>query len=526
MKENGLSRRSFLKGAALVGASAAAVGLVACDAQAQDKQGEAGSVATFSWDQEADIVVVGLGCAGAAAAIEAATEGASVIVLEKMSEDQAGGDTSCNGGYMIPSCYQAENMVNYSFGEMDLTWAKSIQEEAEKIPEWLLENANVEYDMETETMMHIPGSGPTVYLAITNALSEFDFPILYETSGKKLIIDSATGAVRGVEAEQGSNTIRVRANKAVILTTGSYTANIDLMRELHLPGMNFVSTGAPANTGDGLIMGLSVGAAPMMLGKGVDWDAVAFKKASEEMGTGIAVSARSAGVIVNMAGKRFMNESMSITHNKGDLPFLSYDGAFPVYEGYRNLPFWEVWDDTVIKTAPLGNHIQEECPSNGWTWATAHKVLDWSQNNEAEIAKGWIIKADTIEELATKMSTKTYMGQDIHMDAKVLAETVDTYNGYCETGADSEFFKPAAALKLLATPPFYAAELVPSIMYTIGGLKINANGQTLAYDGQPIARLYSAGNVGQGVQLSPDSIPACMACGKIAARHALALGAW
>jgi succinate dehydrogenase/fumarate reductase flavoprotein subunit len=523
-KRQGLTRRNFVKGLAAGSMSAAALGTLSSCTNGTDTEANASSPDT--WDHEADIVIIGLGCAGAAAAMEVVSSGNEALVLEKMPEETAGGDSACNGGYMTLPCYTATNMVYYSFGEMDLEWAKSIEAEAVKIPNWLLEKADAQYEAGTESDAggFIEGAGRTVYKAIKKGITELNVPVLYETPAKKLIRDFKSGEIKGVQAEQNGKQISIKARKAVLIATGSYTANEDLVKNFHLPGVNYFTTGAPADTGDGLIMGLEAGAALMMMGMSAEWTTFVFKEASEEMGLGISTTG-DAKIIVNMAGKRFMNERQGLSHNKSQLPFLAFDGVFPSYRGYVNLPMFAVYDNTMVNAAPLGIHITETW-STRQTWAAAFGVYDWSVDNNTEIERGWILKADTLEELAAKMTTRNYAGQEVAMDVSSFIDTIEQYNNYCTNEVDPEFGKPVSGLKPLLEPPFYAAELSPALMYTIGGLRVNALGQTLDFSNQPIPRLYSAGNVGQGVQTSPYSIPACMACGTLAARHAVALENW
>jgi succinate dehydrogenase/fumarate reductase flavoprotein subunit len=120
----------------------------------------------------------------------------------------------------------------------------------------------------------------------------------------------------------------------------------------------------------------------------------------------------------------------------------------------------------------------------GW-----HRLVEpyiWSKDNSAEIEKGWIKKADTISELAEK----------IGRDPKVLEETVSRYNRYCEAGEDPDFGREAKLLLPIKTPPYYAMEQTPAVLNTQGGPRRNKHAQIVDPNGDPIPRLYSAGELG------------------------------
>ena len=116
-------------------------------------------------------------------------------------------------------------------------------------------------------------------------------------------------------------------------------------------------------------------------------------------------------------------------------------------------------------------------------WWTIHKLYHWSDDNSAEIDLGWIVKANTIKELAAKMG----------VDSDSLEETVNTYNGYCEIGEDHDFGREKDWLVPIKTPPYYGTELCEPIINTQGGPKHNSRSQVLDINDKPISRLYAAG---------------------------------
>ena len=107
------------------------------------------------------------------------------------------------------------------------------------------------------------------------------------------------------------------------------------------------------------------------------------------------------------------------------------------------------------------------------------------------------------------------------VNAEGLAASVEKWNAGCEAGTDE--FGRLNGLNKLETPPYYAIELIPSSVYTIGGLKSDINSAVLDWEGNPIPRLYCAGNIGQGFAVTPMGVAACMGNGLIAGRHAAGL---
>ena len=137
--------------------------------------------------------------------------------------------------------------------------------------------------------------------------------------------------------------------------------------------------------------------------------------------------------------------------------------------------------------------------------ATAYGGLveDWSEDNAPELEKGYILQADTLEELAEKIN-EDGASDGYALAPAVLADTVATYNGYCAAGEDPEFGRPAEAgqsenLVALGTAPYYAVRLMPSIYNTVGGPRKNAKSQVVKPGGVPIPRLYAAGVFSESV---------------------------
>ncbi len=153
----------------------------------------------------------------------------------------------------------------------------------------------------------------------------------------------------------------------------------------------------------------------------------------------------------------------------------------------------------------------------------------WSSDNSAEIAKGWIKKADTIDGLA-----KLIGGE---MTPEALTATVTRWNGFCDAGVDSDFGRSNARggmnprnLEKIEKPPFYAIEIWPGGFSTCGGPRKNAEGQVMGVDGKPIKRLYEAGSLGhtcgQVYSMSGANYCEVFVWGRISGRSVAALKSW
>ena len=492
------------------------------------------------WDMEADIVIVGCGVAGTGAALAAIESGSSVLVLDKAGEQHAGGDTRSSGGGIFRSLEDPTELVENSFGQMSLERATNIIREGKRLTQLLLDNGaeflgddyvpEMAAPEETEIFESgnapvnmVVGGGTGVYRALKNANDKAGVPIQYETPAKKLIVDPQTAEVIGVVAEQQGKRVSIKANKAVILASGGYAGNADLVNQFHLAGVEHGTQGSPYSTGDGLIMGQEAGVALSGLNMGLELGEVLFKVASKEAGTGLPTLqavAHDSRIFVNRAGERFMDEQMSLHHIRGLVPFLDFDtNPFVTWRDrtFPNLPMFMITDQACLDSGPLG---LRDIP---YGWSAASGIHNWSADNKTEIEKGWIVKADTLEELAGQLSYQDADGSQVSVSAEALKQTVETYNAQCAAGEGDHFGRLAEGMKPISNGPFYGAEMMTGIIYTIGGLTCNEHGQAVNYHSQPIPRLYIAGDISHGVRAQPLGLAGCFGCGRLAGEHAATL---
>jgi succinate dehydrogenase/fumarate reductase flavoprotein subunit len=592
-EEKRIARRGFLKGAAIGAAGMAAGALSGCGSpeasgatptpQVIEKEVIKEVVAKpwlpEKWDYEADIVILGFGFAGQAAAIEASDLGASVIVLDKAPREFVGGSSAANKthdfSFIGPD---VETNIKYvtaeCWGTVDDPDTIRMQiEENHKLPQWFESlGGTVTWRRRAPTYPTIPGGKemdcennsfavlpPQEYMDkfpvpdsgrspfqewMCDLIEARGIPLMCNTAGTELIQDGATGEILGVKALTdleftkdfkqlpGGKEIYVKANKGVILACGGYEVNQEMLTNFapH-PHSGFVTWyGCPFSTGDGVTMATKVGAKLWHMNK-KECHSFACAPASKELGGAMNVYCWATqigdqpGIIVNRDGKRFYNEYHFGGHSDQTRAWDEFthknepDDDY-TYCDYRNIPFYFIFDDTTMKNKQLGKNDR---------FVQIFNVYQWSKDNQAELEKGWIIKADTLEELAKKIVIKNFHGEVVGMDPQGLVETVARYNEFCAAGKDLDFGRRPDTLLPLATPPFYAMELCDSQTNTQGGPKHNGHCQVLdAYD-KPIPRLYVAGELGSifgHLYNGGENIPEASSGGRRAARHAVSLEPW
>ena len=462
---------------------------------------------------DADVVVVGAGGAGMTAAITAAAEGKSVVILE--SQSMVGGNSVRATGGMNAgkTVYQDENEFGESAGvEKTLKTAAEKYADNETITalaktvseQWAAYQANptgyfdsVEL-MELDTM--IGGKGindpelvetlcansadaidwldehgitlhnvssfggasvkrihrPVNAEGKTVSVGSYMIPLLQENcekAGVKMMLDTtateiltdANGAAVGVKATGASgDTVTVNA-KAVVLATGGFGANLDMVVKYKPELKGFMTTNAPGIQGQGIEMAQAIGAAT------VDMDQIQIHP-TVEANTAALITEGLRGdgaILINEEGKRFIDEV-----------------------GTRD----------VVSAAEIAQ-------TGSYSWLVVDQAMvDASSVIQGYIKKGYTVTGATYEEL----------GKAMGVDAAAFAETMEKWNGYVEAKNDPDFGRTSFA-NPLNTAPYYAVKVTAGVHHTMGGLKINANTEVLNEKGEVIPGLFAAGEVTGGV---------------------------
>lgn len=507
---------------------------IAAIAQAEEVDG----AAKYTWDKEVDVVVVGFGLAGAATCVEIAdiAPDSPVLLLEKMDEAQSGGNSIASGQTILnvwPDDLELFRDYLWEMGKPNNIprewfdwWTQEmvnqsdwIEQVAKSVGYWYRPN---KYGSVTMEFPDFPGANyrargdclvtypNTVsqpggsYKAFRDVVKQLkNVEIMYETPAIALIQDADTKEVYGVTAQnKDGSTFNVRANKGVVLACGGYENNLEMQRDFH--GMDVVYTaGTPGNTGDGIKMLMEAGAKI--------WH---MKNFTQSGGIWIGVKVpdyestfernffyKNGGWLeVDATGNRFYNESKK--WHKQHMKF-NENGHWIDMATYRALPIHWICDqktfenDTVVTT---------------WmAWPVSPLNYEWSADNSVELEKGWIIKADTIEELAEK----------IGRDPATLRATVDRYNEMCAKGVDEDFGRDIETMAPIEEGPFYSVELTPCVVATTGGAVRNPKSQVLDWNENVIPHLYTAGELGSYVSnlyQNGTFLNECISSGRAAAQ--------
>ncbi|HEU0156270.1 MAG TPA: FAD-binding protein [Stellaceae bacterium] len=482
------------------------------------------------WDVEADVVVVGFGAAGVAAAVTAHDLGAEVVILEKAPEGEHGGNTRVAGqGYLNTSspdeaaAYLTALCGPFAVPEpMVQAWA----EEMCRNNDWLERlggdpqehqhpPVGIEFpDLPGSGSVHKFHDGPTYGYSYTwkrfeSLVRARPIRVLYEAPARQLIQHDGTREILGVRAQRRDEAIRVKARRAVVLTCGGFENNQEMIRN-YLPGIPYCYTsGSPWNEGDGIRMAMAVGADLWHMnnyaGPSMALKVPEVRTTFSMQALHFSKTVPGGMIVVGPDARRFCDEKYKTRHGKVRVNGSWLPLATPC-------PMFMVFDHTMFRAGPL----YDKRPSHGWTQIVER--YEWSEDNRAELDKGWIKTADTLPALAALLG----------LDPAALTDSVGRWNRGCAAGRDPDFGR-SLMLAPIAAGPFYAVELSPSMLNTQGGPRRNEKGQILRPDGTPIPRLYSAGELGSiysYLYQGTGNIGECLAFGRISGRNAASERPW
>lgn len=518
-------RRKFLKVAA-IGTGAVAIGGAGAH--------EAAAVETppVKWDRVADVVVIGTGFAGMTAAITAHDLGAKVLVLEKAPEEFKGGNSGvCAGGIFWPDdiakaktyfkSMAAPYLDDISDQFLDV-WAKETNANRAWFDQMGMKYTVVKAStIGASEFPEMPGADCANTIVIQGGLggghlyngliepnvAARKIETLFETPAVTLVRRGTE--IVGVAAEQKGKRIHIKANRAVILACGGFENNPVLIRKFLANISVAAPQGSPYNTGDGIRMAMEAGADLWHM-INVAGPEFAFKAPDFETATIVGFHTPNY-IYVAVDGTRFAAEAPHL--------FMGRHGKINSHGQWVQLPspvpVHAIFDETVRKAGGVGGKAAGGII--GWDYVHGDHYA-WSSDNLREIEKGWIKKADTIRDLAST----------IGVSPDSLEATVMRYNTFCEAKSDADFNRNAKTLAPIATPPYYAMELAPSLVNTQGGPRRDHNGQIVGADGTPIPRLYSAGELGSYHAYLYDNgnVAETFASGRIAGRSAAGQKPW
>ncbi len=497
-----ISRRDLVSAAGIAAGAAAAAGLAggsAAYAATSEKSSAASGAAdgsaaltyadTVAWNYEVDVLIVGLGGAGAAAAITAAQRGARTLVVEKAPEGLDGGNTKfCSQRFLRTEEADRDKMVEYMKQVRGLytedmsdevidylvdgytrtaAWYESVggYVDSPKVDPEFPDFVNSDIVVKNWTADDYQGAfWPTMLRNIEQLQQDGKIEVWHNSPAVRLIQDPVSRTVLGAVVDKdGDEQLSIRATHGVLLACGGFEANNQMVQD-YVDMPKCVPLGTQYNTGDGIKMAQAVGADLWHMsatsGPFFEFQDPDTKVCYRQLLGTLSYSTLKdvAAIVVGADGTRFMPETVGLKH--GHILFHGLWIRVP-----SSYPSYVVFDEAARTTKPF------------------YRV--WSQGMEDEIAKGWITKADTLEDLADA----------IGVPSDNLAQQVQDYNGYCDAGEDP-LGRPAEYLFPFGSGPYYAFPITPCFINTQGGPVRNTSCQVLDTNREPIPGLFSAGEIG------------------------------
>jgi hypothetical protein len=446
------------------------------------------AITAFASEEDYDVVVVGAGASGVPAACAAAENGAKVAVLQKASRvyshgiiwagfnapkivEELGFSLSADDIDKLKQDFQQK--TNYG---CDTALLNKFFEECPEAIDWQIRRGTEfgikhMYMGKTSHVVAWPSQSSSLYQTFAdNYEKNYSLKMYYSTPAQQLICDS-TGAVTGVigKKEDGSY-IKINAKKGVIIATGAYGGNKDLLARWCPAATIFPNGLYPEdNMGDGDMMAIWAGAdiSPIPHSKKID---IRFYGTSPAR-TNIE---KQPFLLVNDKGHRMGREDATEMEQNNEL----------FHEPSATGTYYCIFD------------------KNYGSWLTSigqgNAVLSADDIKEYEgFARPLLWEANSIEELAKKCGC----------DASGLAAAVKRNNELAAAGKDSDYYKDAKNLYKIDTPPYYAMARQYTIGAILGGLKVNDNCNVLSRTtGNPIKGLYAVGNDMGGLQTASDYV--------------------
>lgn len=466
-------------------------------------------------EESADVVVVGFGIAGCTAAITAHDGGARVVILEKATPGDEGGNSRVSG-----SCW-----LHSEDWEAAGVYLRSLSAE-EPPPEPVVRTWMDEVALNTEWVVSLggqpslhPGSEPPEFPELAGSDGYAGMLHVGETWGNSRLWLLLRGAVesRGIEVRMGTPALDLRllggrvvgvdcggetpgylaATSAVVLATGGFENNPDMVRQ-HLGLPQAVPWGSPSNTGDGHRLAQKAGADLWHMGNYMPIVGIA----AGGLRTGLHIRPRGGYIYTDRTGRRF-NEFPGGGHGRA-----LQDGR---YQTFPPGPMLVVFDEVARRGGPLVPP-RAETP---YSWSHLVSGYSWSDDNRAEVEEGVVCSAPDVRSLAVALGA----------DPDEMERSVETYNAACRGEREDPVGRPRETLVAMAEPPYYGVASPPLIGFTCGGPRRDERARILDVEGRPIPGLYAAGEISSTYSRSLDGgmmVADAMAFGRVAGREAAA----
>ena len=412
-----------------------------------------------------DVVVVGSGGAGLAAAIQAHDLGASVVVVEKMSVIGGNTNKASAGMNAAETKFQKLKGIVDSkdlFYNETMTGGKNknnpellryFVENAPDAIDWL-DNNGIELSGITTTggmsvdRTHRPASGAAVggYLisGLVKNINRRGIEVMLDSNVTEIITENHK--VVGVKVTEEDGSIQTIKAKAVIIATGGFSANREMVEKYRPDLKGFVTTNHKGATGSGIMILEKLGAGT------VDMKEIQIHPTVEQTTSYlISESIRGGGaILVSQAGKRFVNELDTRDKVSAEIIKLPEHYSYILFD---------------------------------------QQVRDENKAVEEYVSHDLVVQADSINELAQKLS----------IDANTLSNTIERYNQFVNTKQDEDYGRTTGMRHPINKAPYYAIKIAPGVHHTMGGVTINTHTQVLDTAKNIIQGVFAAGEVVGGV---------------------------
>jgi len=440
----------------------------------------------MQWDMEVDVLVVGAGACGLAAAIAAHDAGASVAILEK--RERPGGNSSLSTG-SVPgagSRFQREAGIDDSAERMvaDLERTAGHSELpaltrrmagiSASLCEWLVDSVGARMALITD-YCHVGHTVPRLHAPVSRrgqdlvddllaAVARRDIPLAVNNAVSTLYVDAAGAVVGAAVTGPGVESSRIGAG-SVILATNGFAANRELVQKYctEIAGAEYF--GALGSEGEAVVWGEQLGARLANMKAYQGYAAVAYPHGSLLSWTTI----EKGGILVNAAGERFGSE---------DLGYSGYAKRVLAQAG----PVYAIFDDRIKALASKEEEFQELVDHNG--------------------IKG----SDSVAGLAAIFS----------LPEDALARTLADYNRAAQAQAADPQGRRQFGMAPL-TGKLWICRVTPGLFHTQGGLAVNDVGRVLRADGSAIPGLYAGGGAAAGISGSAGAEGYCSGNGLLTA---------
>ncbi|OYU47155.1 MAG: FAD-binding dehydrogenase [Rhizobiales bacterium PAR1] len=415
---------------------------------------------------DVDVLVIGAGACGLAAAIAAHDAGASVAIVEK--RERPGGNSSLSTG-SVPAAnsrFQREAGLTDSPEKMvadlmgiaketeDLALVRRMAEVSAETVEWLVDTVGARIVLITAykhighsiQRLHAPVSrrGQDLVDDFLAAIAKREIPLAVGNAVEDLIVEN--GTVLGARVNAGEGAFEIRAQKTILAVNG-FAADPTLVKQYcpEIAGAQYF--GALGSHGEAVRWGLKIGAALANMGAYQGYAAVAYPHGSLLSWT----TMEKGGILVGADAKRFGDES------------LGYSGYARVVLEQGEYAF-AVFDQKIFEVAALEEEFMEL------------------------VRYGGVKKAETLPELAAMFE----------LDGTELVHAVEAYNLAANGEAKDTFGRSNFGLGALKGP-FYGCRVVPGLFHTQGGLRVDGNARVLCTDGTPVPGLFAGGGAAAGI---------------------------